>query len=472
MSRINIICKSFDGPYCKQILESAFEGKEIGSCFAILNDTEQMPDIDTEQHVWIPAAPLRAGEYPDVEWEKLFPLDAQLIQDMRDTEAIFYTMIERYALGKELWYGDRKAQYYQHLRYWNDFLKRNEIKLLLLNHVPHQGYDFVLYNLCKLRGIPTYHVERAAIMDAFFLVEDWKESGKEIADVFKEIDETPLSPNYEKYFEQFTKQDDEVWFVKKAKPNTQKGFVGRWWKVALQMVQRKPLQFLKGILSPRLWKRKLDQHAIIRTYENNIKEPDLTKKFIYVPLHMQPEATTCPMGGVFTDQEHMISLLAACIPNDVQIYIKEHPFQSEVCRSIAFYEQLLALPNVTFVPRNYSTFALADKAVAIASITGTAAFEGIMKGKPIFLFGHRFFQYAPGMFRIRSEEDCRSAVKAIFEQNAKPKTDELRRFFKAMETVATPYPDKPHSPVDDHTDDEKAVMMGQKIGEKIAPHFA
>ena len=201
-------------------------------------------------------------------------------------------------------------------------------------------------------------------------------------------------------------------------------------------------------------------------------EPDLTKPYIYVPLHMQPEATTCPMGGVFADQVKMVELLAAYLPPTIRIYIKEHPYQTEVCRSKTFYQQLLDIPSITFVPRNCNTFTLAENALAVASVTGTAGFEGIFKRIPFLMFGHKFFQYAPGVFRIHTKDDCKNAIQTIMEdKNAKPTINDLRLYLKAIELTGTPYVGLQDSPITKRSKDEKAKLMGIKIAEKLQPYL-
>ncbi|MDP7477526.1 MAG: hypothetical protein QF442_03700, partial [Candidatus Peribacteraceae bacterium] len=88
-------------------------------------------------------------------------------------------------------------------------------------------------------------------------------------------------------------------------------------------------------------------------------------------------------------------MLAACIPEGVQIYVKEHPNQGELLRDVEFYETLNATASVTLVPRSTNTFDLSENAVAIATATGNAGLEGLFKGRPVLLFGHRYYQYAP-----------------------------------------------------------------------------
>ncbi|MDP2946803.1 MAG: capsule biosynthesis protein, partial [Nanoarchaeota archaeon] len=64
-----------------------------------------------------------------------------------------------------------------------------------------------------------------------------------------------------------------------------------------------------------------------KEYNSVQTKPDFDKKFIYVPLNLQPECSTSPQGNIFVDQILMIETLSASLPSDWIIYVKEHPIQ-------------------------------------------------------------------------------------------------------------------------------------------------
>ena len=89
--------------------------------------------------------------------------------------------------------------------------------------------------------------------------------------------------------------------------------------------------------------------------------------------------------------------------------------------------------KVRFIRRSADTFTLREKCIAVATVTGTAGFEGLFRGKPVFLFGYRFYQYARGVYRIRTAEDMKSAIRAVFVEGKKPSLVEARLYLQAME---------------------------------------
>lgn len=477
MKPLNVILKAFDGEFCKEILERAFRDIPVGLCISVMNHTKQQPDIRMKEHRWIPAKELMAGIYSGIDWEKIMPLDEELIENMRHCEMVFLDMVERYARYKDMPYEERRRQYYEHLRYWNHILETDKIGLYLANTIPHQCYDLVIYDLCRLKGIPVRYIERYYIVDAFAVEEDWRDAGKkldvrmqelrkEYADERKEI---PLSPAFEEYFSAFSAQSSDPWYMFHREDRlAKKSFVLKWASMALSYGVRKPLKFLVAVTSPSFWTRKYRQHKTALMYDAHTRVPDLNVPYIYVPLHLQPEATTCPMGGAYSSQELIVDLLAKTVPDGVRIYVKEHPAQGELARSEEFYRSLMEHPAVTLVPRTFSTFELTDHALAVATVTGTAAFESTFRGKPSLMFGHRFHQFAPGVFRIRTAQDCRTAIRSIMDGKGKPALRDARIFLRAIEDCTTVYVGGQDKSL---TKEQKAQIMGEVIAGEIAPFF-
>lgn len=472
MKALNIILKSFDGhPTDKDIAERAFRGIALGSCLSISNTEAMLPTLDAKEHLWIPAKKQREGDYGHVDWTAIEPLDEDLIERMRPCEAVFVKMVERYARQRDIPYDERRRQYLDHLRYWNHMLGEKKIDLVLMNHMPHQCYDWVLYRLCKLRGIKTLYIERCHAVDSMYMVEDIEESATEFRDALEKAKrehadpgtQVPLSPQYEEYFRMYTRetvvQPGMFW----RKPHFhKKSFLGKWAGVGMRMLVRKPLSLVKSLVSPEFWARKLRQHRTFAFYDRHVMEPDLRARYVYVALHLQPEASTVPMAGAYCDQDLIVELLAACLPKDVLLYVKEHPTQEELCRSERFYESMLRHPNVRFLPRDADSVALVSSSLAVATATGTVGFEGLFREKPILLFGHRFYQYATGMYPIHTREDCEKAVAAVMAGN-KPTLRDGRIMLKALQDTATPYVDGLENGYGHRTPEEKARLNGEKI---------
>lgn len=477
---VNILLKAFDGPPYVPMIKAAFRDRDVGTCFYVTNKPDPAPDIPAQRIVWVPANDLRTARYPDVDWNAIPPLDAPLIDAMRECEATFLFMLERYAVRGDIPLAERKRQYLKHLQYWNYMLDKEKIGLYLLNHIPHQCFDYVMYELCRHKGIPTYNLERSYIVDGVFMIRDFKRSAeqlipalehlrKEYADPSKEI---PLSESYETFYKAQTTNAKYEWLtLAPAKDLRKRNLIARWGKKLLDLLRNKPLQFVKTIVSPYVWSRKMAQYRATRYYESLTKEPDLSVPYIYAPLHMQPEASTCPMAGAYASQELMIQLIAAHAPPEVRIYVKEHPMQTELCRSEEFYRSMSSISSVTFIPRDSDTYALSQHAMAVAIPTGTAGFEALFRQTPVLMFGQRFFRYAPGVHLIRTAEDCKRAMKEIFEEKKRPSLRDLRLFLRAVEDCTVPYEGGPEKP-GQASRLERARVVGEMMRKELDPIFS
>lgn len=475
-SQLNIICKAFGGENAP-VLTQALQPFSIGTCVTIVNHQEFIPEVPAEEHCWYSQKELIHCQYPQTDWHKLLPLDEELIEAMRPYEAVFLNMVGRYGVTRPLSYEERKRQYFQHARYWNHIIETKSINVFLSNNIPHHGFDFIIYGLCKHKGIPTLCLDRCGrtVLDAVFITYDWEEPAPALKNKFVQLQKEKkttatmeLSKRYEYFYRLFTeKQQTPRYVYQDHIALLKKNFVSKWSEKSFDLLKRSPKRFIRAISSPGLWKRKWQQHTTYNLYDSLTKQPDISNPYVYFPLHYQPEATTVPKSGAFCEQELVAQLLLRYLPEDISLYIKEHPNQGEMCRSKTFYHTLANLPRVTLVPRNMNTFQLMKNAKAVATGTGTAGFEALFWEIPVILFGHRFYQYAPGVFEVRSHQDCKKAIHAIFKERIKLKREDMRLFLKAMEETGCPYlggPDCPDVPL---SDEEKVCMMGKYIAEEL-----
>lgn len=133
--------------------------------------------------------------------------------------------------------------------------------------------------------------------------------------------------------------------------------------------------------------------------------PDVSAPFVFVPLHYEPERTTNPDGGDFHDQIRMLAVLRALLPDGVAIRVKEHPSQlmlgmkGFLGRSPGFYAAVSAIEGVSFAPMEVPSRVLMDASLGVATVTGTAALEAAVLGKPALVFGAPWFEGCPNVTR-------------------------------------------------------------------------
>jgi hypothetical protein len=448
----SVILNGFQSEICERILQRAFAPFRLTYCLRLGLRWEHIPSLPAQELAFYHRD--MKEEEEGIDWNAVRPLDEALVEEMRECEAVFLAMMTRFEKTRLISYQERKRRYLRQLRYWNHLLLEKKIDLFLSNDIPHEGYDFVLYCLCKKYGIPTLmFYEAGPIPDLLFLEEDWEKSVEDVRTVYEKLrtskpdgSAVPLAAKFEEYFRRQTRPGEpDPWYLpnqrKIPEPSLPRRVIERLTEGPSTFV-RSARSFLASVRDPSYWSRQAFLARRARAwkeacafYDAHVTEPDLTKRFLYVPLHMQPESSSCPMCGAYTDQQLVLQMLSSLAPSDVLLYVKEHPNQGAKGRDIALYQDLLALPNVRFMPRNVSTFRLMEACVAVATGTGGAAFEAPFRGKPVLMFGHDFEQYGPGVYPIHAVEDCRKALHAILVEGARPTPGEVRLFLRALQDV-------------------------------------
>ena len=166
----------------------------------------------------------------------------------------------------------------------------------------------------------------------------------------------------------------------------------------------------------KLKKRLLAKEARIRrSYHRYVQTVDTHQaKYVYFPLHYQPERTTNPEGGAYYDQFQALAKLRSILDDDVAIYIKEHPAQfwpnrnGGCARNNDYYRNLRAIEGVCFVDTAHDAFDLIDNSLFVATITGTVGVESIARGKPALVFGDPWYRGMPGSLHIDAVTDAQT----------------------------------------------------------------
>ena len=159
----------------------------------------------------------------------------------------------------------------------------------------------------------------------------------------------------------------------------------------------------------------ISKKRIISYFKKISIEPNYEKKFIFIPLHYQPEASTSPKGDVFVYQSLMIEMISNSIRNsDWIIYIKEHPYQNPTFgRDKNFYSEINKLSNVFFLKNNVDQKKLLIRSKAVGIVTGTMGLEAIANEVPVLCFGNVYYKFFEGVFAIETIDDLSYAINKI-----------------------------------------------------------
>lgn len=362
----------------------------------------------------IPPAGTNLAEFP--------PPDAELIRKLYSCESIA-AMMKRggynYMNAVEF-----RRVYYDMLRYWLGVIKKFQPEAIIFSVVPHQLYNYVIYSLARNTGIATLMFDDTWVSDRALFYEDlWRGS----ADLHQRLESnkgknfelSDLKPDLQDYYrsQKDSKQNPQPFYMK-TQIRDSSGWCAFTKKVKIfwdYLKKGKTLSLLASAI-----KKILAKNSLKNEYKAYQTDPDTSVRYIFVPLNYQPERTSAPQGDMYFDQILIIQTLAAVLPAGWKIYVKEHPTQwwrngnnYTTFRYKGYYKRIAEIPNTVLVPVFADTKSLIDQSQAVAVLTGTAAWEALLRGKPALIFGMPWFRDCSEIFRIDGVEACRLALRKI-----------------------------------------------------------
>ena len=355
-------------------------------------------------------------------------MSVDLIESLSNLESLYMQMMERFESWSGLITYERRINlYHKILKFWYNYLLKNNINVCVFMTIPHFGYDYIIYNLCKLIGIKTIMIHRIPVV---------KNSDPHIY-IFDSLEHhiRDLKKRFEFYLGNESKVKLNSHFVAhlSLQNNSDKTFTGITIRQGyFRRVKYKFSSIIKRAQGLKRLRPYMTWHDLftrgIQIFRTNglknkyVSNPDLNKKFVFFPLHKQPEASTSPMGDIFVFQDFVVDLLLEGLPEDVFIYVKPHVAKG---KNYKFYNRIILHPRVVILDKNVSAFKLMQQSLAVATITGTVGWEAFMNDKPVLMFGNYFYQDAPMVHNVRSAGDIIKGLE-IFDKNDMLKVEKTK----------------------------------------------
>ena len=168
----------------------------------------------------------------------------------------------------------------------------------------------------------------------------------------------------------------------------------------------------------------LDKHLV--------KDVNLTKKFIYYPLHIEQERSTLIATPFYTNDIEFVKNIAKSIPIDYELYIKEHPSQlTRHWRDKNFYQKLSSIPNVTVIHPHSSSIDLVKNCSMVITRSGTVALEAAFYQKSAITCADFDYTLLSSVEKLERIEDLPKLIIHCLKKKADSKTlDEYVSFKK------------------------------------------
>jgi len=294
------------------------------------------------------------------------------------------------------------------IHFFYSLLKRNQISHVISSNLPHEGPHIILYYVAKEMGLENILLTQSLVPNAFWIMGDFKDFGIFASSVASVGIEIPVTEEPEMPFYMSEAKGNQLLnsarFIAKHATKTIINF-------APYLIGYRKRSFKKSLF-------KLDQRRRVDQIMNSLNYDDVKEgeKYIYFPLHLQPEMTTDTLGHEYCDQLLAIEELVRKLPEDVHIYVKENPKQSGQMREDSFYKRMRTFPRVKYLKRDVNSFHLIEKSMGIATITGTAGWEALQMKKPVITFGSAWYRAIPGVFEWNSEFNFEMIEKFSFDR--------------------------------------------------------
>jgi hypothetical protein len=135
--------------------------------------------------------------------------------------------------------------------------------------------------------------------------------------------------------------------------------------------------------------------------------------FVFFPLATEPEAALQTISPEYFFQLEAIASLARDMPAGVTLAVKEH-YAAIGRRPTDFYRQIAEFKNVRMMRVSEFGLEAVRRSAAVATISGTAGFEGAALGKPVIAFGnHNIYNIVPHVHVVTGAGELAGHLRSI-----------------------------------------------------------
>jgi hypothetical protein len=371
----------------------------------------------------------------DIEWAKrnVAQIDKDVLDQFRKHTYDIFRSMDRLDPKYAFNYDERVRYYHRLLRYWMGVFEQRDISLVVFPGSPLHTYSILIYAICIEKNIDKVILRNTKIPNIWYIRSNIDEGPQLNPNEQTDINKYTLSEAAEEYFSDLVESNyghsiptdhsflDLLSNVKRYPHYLKKLFdeSGSYYKKPHKTVEDEEVKWIEYMIHK--YRMKIQKKRLRRYYKKLCCTPEFDKEYVFFPLHYQPERTTVPEGDIYSTQHLAISLLQDILPDDYYIYVKEHPMQfntfkqGEHCRSRYHYDDIHSLKNVSTVNLGSDINELIDNSIAVATITGTTAWEGIFRNTPSLMFGTAWYSGCPGIYNVKTKSEVADAIEEIID---------------------------------------------------------
>jgi hypothetical protein len=136
------------------------------------------------------------------------------------------------------------------------------------------------------------------------------------------------------------------------------------------------------------------------------------QKFVYFPLHVQPERNIDLDSPFYSNQIEVISKIAKSLPINFKLFVKEHPnMKFRNWRKISDYKKINQIPNVELIHPSVKPDDIIKKCELAITIAGNAGLEAAFYQKPAIILADLIYSSIPSVFRLKNIDDLPDTIR-------------------------------------------------------------
>lgn len=324
--------------------------------------------------------------------------------------------------------------YYNVLAYSLKLFFEHKIDLYINMNFNHGNCDFILLNVAKMMNIKAYNIE--PMLKGRMIVYD--NNKDDLLQLAEQKDEDILSALFYNVDDSIVdgpvNNNNLVTFVKSTIGSLFYKIGGWIGEQFLACIYRRTF-YIDTMFMKIHWLEYCKSYRMLmsakRVLESMENEPCFDEKYIFFPLHFEPEATI-DGRALIVSQLTIIQMISNVLPKGWKVYVKEHPHQFRVNTNLFytfaytagkfktkdFYRQLAKIDNVRVIKKEFDSKNLIKQAKAIATMSGTVTAEAMLLKKPVIVFtGHRtIYRKIHDYFCVESMESLKKAIYEIIKE--------------------------------------------------------
>jgi hypothetical protein len=177
-----------------------------------------------------------------------------------------------------------------------------------------------------------------------------------------------------------------------------KSFIRRTPKILKELFNLGELNDLRTAMLLKLYVKNLSRKYLNRNRALFVDTKTLQhRKYVVYFLHVQPERSIDVMAPNYVTQIEIIKQLRRSLPWNIDLLVKDHP-ASDGAQPFRFYSDLKKVYGVKLISSSVDSRSISINSLAVATVSGTVAYEMALLNRPAIMFSKVFFSCLPSIY--------------------------------------------------------------------------